>query len=324
MKRRSFLKSTALQTVALSTLGLAACSNRVPKNVTSKRNPLFQLSLGQWSLHKQILAGTHDPLDFAQKSKSMGFKGLEYVSQLYKSHYETSDNVSGALATLGKELNARAAKHKMENLLIMIEKEGDLASSNAKARKEGVENHHKWVDLAHSMKCHSIGINLFGSGSMIEQEDAAAESMAALGDYAKDFGINVIVENHGGYSSDPNWVVRVLKKVNRPNCGTLPDFGNFCLLRENGERWGTPCMKEYPDVYEAVEKMMPFAQAVSAKSYDFDVKGNETKINYKKMLKVVKESGYRGYVGVEYEGEEEEEIGISKTRDLILSVLDSL
>jgi len=142
--------------------------------------------------------------------------------------------------------------------------------------------------------------------------------MRLLGEYAKDQNINIIVENHGGFSSDPHWVKRVMDKVNLPNVGTLPDFGNFCIAREGGERWNAPCINEYPDIYEAIKIMMPYAKAVSAKSYAFDDKGDETKIDYYKMLKVVKDAGYKGYIGVEFEGEIDEEAGIIKTRDLLV------
>lgn len=328
MKRRNFIEkgilSAASLTAVASGIGIVGCSGKAAQNIGTVVEPVFKLSLAQWSLHKKIFAKEHDPLDFATKAKALGFEGLEYVSQLYNEHFKESDNPLAAVTKLGNQLLTRSQDAGMNNVLIMIDGEGDTAVKNKADRDKAVENHKKWIDVANLLGCHSIRINMFGDGSMLEQEDNAAESMAAMADYAKDLNVNIIVENHGGYSSDPNWVKRVMEKVNRPNCGTLPDFGNFCLRRENDERWGTPCIKEYPDIYEAVEIMMPFAKAVSAKSYDFDEKGNETKIDYYKMLKVVKKAGYRGYVGVEYEGEEDEDVGIMKTKNLIQNVMRSI
>lgn len=329
MKRRNFIRNAGYASLAFGGLHLMACQsdsstqNKSTKTDTakSKNNAdglFFKLSLAQWSLNRTIRDGKMDPLDFAKKAKQLGFSGLEYVNHLYANDYMEASNIVRAIKGLGKELLTRSKDNDIENLIIMIDGEGDLASQDEKARKKGIENHHKWVDLANFLGCHSIRINLFGDGTLDDQIKQATKSMRELCEYAKPQNINVIVENHGGNSSDPAFVTKVIQDSGMSNAGTLPDFGNFCIEREGGERWGTPCIKEYPDIYEGINKMMPYAKGVSAKSYNFDDKGNETKIDYYKMMKIVKNAGYKGYIGVEFEGEADEEKGIIATRDLLI------
>ena len=283
------------------------------------QEPFFKLSLAQWSLHKAIADKTHDPIDFAEKAKSMGFEGIEYVSGLYSSHIE-----SMGMNDLLKELKSKSETHNIENLLIMIDGEGDLASPNEKARDEAVEKHKKWVDAAQFLGCHSIRVNLFGSRENDVWVDASADGLIKLSAYAATRDVNVLVENHGYLSSNADLLKKVMMKVEMANCGTLPDFGNFCLEREGGELWGAKCIKEY-DKYIGVKKLMPWAKAVSAKSYDFDDDGNETLIDYKKMLQIVKDAGYKGYIGVEYEGSRlSEDEGIKATRDLLIATSKTL
>lgn len=325
MNRRKFSKSAGLGFLSLYGIVYGCSFAPEKEEKASKINaekiftPFFKLSLAQWSLHKSIQEGGMDPFDFAKSAKKMGFEGLEYVSGLYEPFLEKQSSSLAGMKAMSNKLIQASKIEGIENVLIMVDGEGDLGIQDKKKRLEGVENHHKWVDMAKEIGCHSIRLNLFGEGSKEAQIDASADSMVRIGDYAKDMGINILVENHGGFSSDPNWVVKVMKKANRSNVGTLPDFGNFCIEREGGERWGAPCINEYPDVYQAVKLMMPYAKAVSAKSYEFDKNGNETKIDYYKMLKVVKDAGYKGYIGVEYEGGEDEEKGILATKNLLLN-----
>ncbi|WP_299256444.1 sugar phosphate isomerase/epimerase [uncultured Aquimarina sp.] len=284
--------------------------------------PFFELSLAQWSLHKEIQSGKLDPIDFAKKAKELGFTGVEYVSQLYS--YKDAKNPDKALQQLLETLKSKSNEHNVQNLLIMVDGEGDLAVIDEKERNQTVENHKKWVDAAQFLGCHSIRVNLFGTNDPEKWVAVATDGLSKLSEYAATKSINVIVENHGYLSSDAALLAKVMQNVNKPNCGTLPDFGNFCLEREDGERWGTKCVKEYPK-YKGIQELMPFAKGVSAKSYDFDTEGNETTIDYKKMLEIVKASGYQGYIGVEYEGERLGEIeGIIATRDLLINLSKQL
>ena len=274
--------------------------------------PKVKLSLAEWSFHKALFGNEMSNLEFAAKAASLGFEGLEYVNQFFP---DKATNMA-YLDSMKAAANAAGVK----SLLIMIDREGYLGDLDSTKRNEAVENHKKWVDAAAYLGCHSIRVNAHGEGSAEEVAAAATDGLHKICLYAAGKNINVIVENHGGYSSDGNWLSNVMKQVNLPNCGTLPDFGNFCIKREGGDMYSGKCIDEY-DKYKGVEEMMPYAKALSAKAFDFDENGNEVSIDFAKMYAIAKNAGYDGYWGVEYEGENlGEEEGIIKTRDLILKV----
>lgn len=277
--------------------------------------PFFKLSLAQWSIHKMIRNDSVDPYTFAEKAKNWGFSGLEYVSQLYPADLENDEYSPEAMATFVEKSNAEAKKYGLRNVLIMVDRQGYLAVSDAAERKATVERHYKWVDAAAAMGCHSIRVNLYGEDDPEKWHANSVDGLTQLSTYAKTKNINVIVENHGGLSSNGALHAAVMKEVNMDNCGTLPDFGNFCITRKEDSR---DCLEMY-DIYKGVTELMPYAKAVSAKSNEFDAEGNEIKIDYVKMLQIVKDAGYDSYIGVEYEGSElSEEEGIIATRDLML------
>jgi sugar phosphate isomerase/epimerase len=206
----------------------------------------------------------------------------------------------------------------MQNLLIMIDGQGDLALSDKAARMAAVENHYKWVDAAQAMGCHSIRVNLSGSSDPNTWVPNSVEGLRSLATYARGKNINVLVENHGGLSSNAALLAQVMEEVNMDNCGTLPDFGNFCIRRNDSKDSQAGCAEEY-DRYKGVRELMPFAKAVSAKSNNFDASGDEVAIDYVRMLQIVKDAGYTGFIGVEYEGKAlSEEEGIVATRELLL------
>ena len=280
--------------------------------------PFFKISLAQWSFHKALGrnaegTSTMDNLDFAAKAAELGCTGVEYVNQFFKDKAEDE-------AYLGKMKQA-AAEAGGQRVLIMVDGEGGLGNPDEAKRKEAVENHHKWVKAAKFLGCHSIRVNAYGEGTAEEVAAAAVDGLTQLATFAKEHGINVIVENHGGYSSNGEWMADVIDKVGLDNCGMLPDFGNFCEEYSKEENWqDRKCLKEY-DRYKGVELFMKTAKAVSAKSHDFDEDGNETKTDYKKMLQIVKDAGYTGYIGIEYEGSElSEEEGIKATKALLEKV----
>lgn len=325
MNRRHFISSTGKAALAIG--ALSGLSNTILESLltNSSNESFFKLSLAQWSLHKAILeTKTLSNLDFAKKAKQLGFDGIEYVSQLYKLD-ESNQMVS--LKKLVKELKLRSSDVGIKNVLIMVDNEGELAAANKKDRDEAIAKHSKWVDAAAELECHSIRVNLFGTGT--EQDfnlwlEASVDGLRRLSQYAAKSNINVIVENHGGLSSNSEKLTQVIRAINHRNCGILPDFGNFCVKRQGGERWGTPCIEEY-DRYKGMLEMMPFAQGVSAKSYDFDKKGNETTIDYYKMLQIIKDAKYNGFIGVEYEGNRlSEEKGILATKALLLKAANQL
>lgn len=299
---------------------LSSCNNQI-KNVnnnnnrTTEESPVFfKLSLAQWSLHIAMNDDkTIDPMDFAQVAKEMGFEGLEYVSTMYKNQMD-----SIGMEQLLKSLLTKSVKYQLENLVIMVDGEGELSDPDITKRSDAVEKHKKWVDAAKVLGCHSIRVNLFGTTDPILWKTASIDGLSRLSKYAKTKNINVIVENHGYLSSNAALLVEVIQAVGMSNCGTLPDFGNFCLRREDGQQWNSACLETY-NIYQGVSEMMPYAKAVSAKSYDFDLEGNETTIDYNKMLTIVKKAGYTGYIGVEYEKKSlNERDGILATKNLLI------
>lgn len=320
MRRNNVFRTGSIFALTLAMATLFSCKE-VKKEEAEKmeaaevkaEEPIFELSLAQWSIHKMIFDDKVDPYTFAEKAKAWGFTGLEYVSQLYNPELSDADYSDEAMAAFVKKSNAEAKKYGLKNVLIMIDGQGNLAVSDAAERKAAVERHYKWVDAAAAMGCHSIRVNLAGSSEPEEWKANSVDGLTQLSTYAKDKNISVIVENHGGLSSNGALLAEVMTKVNMDNCGTLPDFGNFCITRSE-----TGCAEEY-DKYKGVKELMVHAKAVSAKSNNFDGDGNETGIDYVKMLQTVKDAGYAGFVGVEYEGSVlSEEDGIIATRDLLI------
>jgi len=271
-----------------------------------------------------ILNDSLDPYAFAEKANSWGFEGLEYVSQLYHKELEAADYSEAAMAHFVEKSNAEAAKYGLKNQLIMVDRQGDLATPDPEERKKAVENHYKWVDAAAAMGCHTIRVNLNGSSDKEEWIANSVDGLTQLATYAKDKNINISVENHGGLSSNGALLAEVMNQVNMDNCGTLPDFGNFCIRRNDPSDYGSGCAESY-DIYKGVSELMVHAKAVSAKSHNFDADGDETDIDYVKMLQIVKNAGYTGYIGVEYEGNVlGEEEGIIATKNLLLNASKNL
>jgi sugar phosphate isomerase/epimerase len=330
MNRRKFVRNTTAAGMGLSLLGIYGC--KPEKKATPEENegemgtaePFFKLSLAQWSVHRMIWDGYLDPYDFASKAFEWGFSGLEYVSQLYDKELKAANYSPDAMAAFVERSNAEAEKYGLDNVLIMIDGQGDLATSDADERKKAVENHYKWVDAARAMGCHAIRVNLSGSTEAETWLANSVDGLTQLATYAAEKGINILVENHGGLSSNGAMLARVMSEVEMDNCGTLPDFGNFCIRRNDPADYGSGCAEMY-DIYQGVKELMPHAKAVSAKSHNFDQDGNETEIDYTQMLQIVKDARYTGYIGVEYEGNIlGEKEGILATKALMLKTASEL
>jgi len=239
----------------------------------------FKISLAEWSLHNALWKGEITNLDFPVIAKTKyNLDAVEYVSTFFKGKGDDTEYLT--------KLRDICKTNGVKSLLIMVDGEGNLADTSLTVRQKAVENHYKWVKAAQFLGCHSIRVNAAGKGTMAQMQLAAIDGLTKLADYAAKYNINVIVENHGGNSSIAKWLVEIMKEVNRPNCGVLPDLGNFY---------------EY-DRYAGVKEMMPYAKGVSGKTHDFDKDGNETVIDYEKMMKIIADSGYKGYIDVEYEG----------------------
>ncbi len=276
-----------------------------------------KISLAQWSLHRALEQGIVKADDFARIAKeTYEIEAVEYVNQFYVDH-ATNENF-----WLG--MKNRADDVGVKSLLIMVDNEGYLGNKDDLERKTTVENHFKWIHAAKLLGCHSIRINAFGEGSRDEIKTALVAGLGMLAEYGAQLGIHVIIENHGLHTSDSQFIVGVIKEVNNPFLGTLPDFGNWCLDTQWGSTQNNQCSNVY-DRYRGVSDFLPYAKGVSAKSYAFDLNGNETIIDYKRMLQLVKDAGYDGYIGIEFEGETlAEPDGIRATKALLESTWASL
>jgi len=291
--RRDFLAGTAA--LGAGALASARASSARPAE-------LFTISLAEWSLHRALRGGELDHLDLAQKARSFGIDAVEYVNQFFMER-------APDFAYL-EEMKRRAEDAGVTSVLIMIDGEGDLADADDARRRKAVERHFKWAVAARYLGCHSIRVNAAGTGEPEEQMKRAADSLNALAGLAEPYQVNVLVENHGGISSNGAWLAGVMRLADNPRVGTLPDFGNFEVAKD-----------QWYDRYQGVAELMPFAKAVSAKSHAFDAAGEETRTDYLRMLRIVVGAGYHGRLGIEFEGDGiSEDEGIKRTLELLLRV----
>ncbi len=300
MNRRAFMKTAGITAAGLTLSGCGMESftaGRAPA-----RKSLFKISLGEYSLHRALAAGELDHLDFAKVTREVyGIDAVEFWSAPFQGRVTRSEYLTA--------LNKRSADLGVRNLLILVDGEGDLGNPDARQRSQVVDNHKKWLTGAAALGCHSIRVNARSEGAYDEQLRLAADGLRRLSEEAASYALNVIVENHGGFSSNGKWLAAVMEEVHMPNCGTLPDFGNF---------------HDY-DRYLGVQETMPYAKAISAKSHDFDEAGNEIHTDYLKMMRIVLTADYHGYVGIEYEGNgHSEREGILLTKALLERVRTAL
>jgi sugar phosphate isomerase/epimerase len=296
--RRGFLRQAGCWGTALAAAASARALAGAPAAPRDK--PLFSISLAEWSLHRALFNRKLSNLDFpAAARRDYEIGAVEYVNQFFPDKARDAKYLA--------ELNRRAAGEGVKNVLIMIDNEGNLGDPEAARRTKAVENHHQWVEAAKTLGCHAIRVNARSSGSYDEQMKLAADGLRRLVEYGAAHDISVIVENHGGLSSNGAWLAGVMRMVDHPRVGTLPDFGNFRL---SGSEWY--------DRYKGVAELMPFAKGVSAKTHDFDAQGNCVETDYRRMLKIVLDAGYHGHIGIEYEGTKlSEPDGIRATKKLL-------
>ena len=273
--RRRFLIQSGCTSaaIALSSRQLAA----------EDKQPLFKISLAQWTINQELKAGKIDNLDFPKIAHDHGIQAIEYVNQFFM-------DKANDTSYLG-EMKKRAADLGVKSLLIMCDNEGNIGDPDDQKRAKTVDNHRKWIDAAKFLGCHSIRVNAGSSGSWAEQVKLAADGLARLTEIGAKQAINVIVENHGGLSSNADWLAEVIAKVDHPCCGTLPDTGNFQIKK--GQTY---------DSYRGMKKLMKWAKGVSIKDKVWDDHGNQTDMDFEKMLKIVLDTGFRGYCGIEYGG----------------------
>jgi len=292
-----------LKTNAQIVAGMSAAPLSGNKTFSPPDAPSFKISLTEWSLHRTLCEGKVNHRDFPKVAKqAYGIDATELVNQFLMDRAKDQAYLA--------DFKKRAADLGVSILLIMCDNEGMLGDPEQAKRSQAVENHYKWAEAAKFFGCHSIRVNAYGAGTPQEQMEQVAQSVRGIAEFCAKLGLNVLLENHGGLSSNAEWLVSLVKKVGLPNCGTLPDLGNFKVDEHT----------EY-DRYKGVSEMMPYAKAVSAKSLNFDEQGNETRVDYRRMMKIVLEAGYRGYVGIEYSGDKlSEPEGIRATKRLLEKV----
>ena len=309
MKRRKFINN-----VFISSLGLGSIGSINP--YYNQYVFPYKISLAQFSLFRLEMSREIDPMNFAKISNELGFDGLEYLKMSYTGELlrEKKKTSLNGIKKLAKDLNKRAKDYNQENVLIMIDNAPYLGSY-----VDNYDDYHTWIDCASEMKCHSVRVNLRGSDQNLSiWSENSINNLNKLCEYAKPLDINIIVENHGGFSSNADYLVNVIENIDHDNVGTLPDFGNFCIRQdetkyresfkmftEGAEKTSNrpptiydTCAERF-DMYDGVKKLMKYAKGVSAKTHGFDSDGNDVDIDYKKMIKIVKESGYSGFIGVE-------------------------
>src|ERR1700722_15383469 len=297
--RRSFLRKSAALAAGAATAALAW---QTGAGAADSTEPLFKISLAEWSLHRALSRRELTNLDFPVVAKrDYGISACEYVNQFFKDKAEDQKYLA--------ELNRRAAGEGVQNVLIMIDDEGALGDPDAAKRQQAVQKHHRWVDAAKTLGCHAIRVNAHSKGTYDETMKLVADGLRQLVEYGAQQQISVIVENHGGLSSHGDWLTGVMRLVDNPRCGTLPDFGNFYE----------------DDRYKGVAERMRYAKGVSAKTHDFDAQGNCVETDYHRMMKIVLDAGYHGRVGIEYEGNKiSEPEGIRATKKLLERVAAEL
>lgn len=295
--RRDFLRTAGR--VAAGGLMAGIVAPVAARDGAPRRAP-FRISLAQWSLHRALRSGELDHLDFARVTREdFDIDAIEYVNTFFKDRARDDAYLA--------EMNRRAADHGVTQHLIMCDGEGRLGDPDEDLRRRAVENHYRWVEAARTLGCRIIRVNAASEGPRDVQAALAADGLRRLTEFAAAAGVDVVVENHGGLSSDGSWLADVMRRVDHPRCGTLPDFGNFDL--GDGRRY---------DPYRGVAELMPFAKAVSAKSHDFDAAGEETTKDFRRLMRIVLEAGYRSWVGIEYEGSRlDERSGIRATLRLL-------
>ncbi len=293
--------STRRQFIAQSALAASALCLGKSSQAADKKKPLFEISLAQWTINRELKSGKTDNLDFAKVAHDHGIFALEYVNQFFMKKATDEKYLA--------EMKKRAADHGVKSLIIMCDREGNIGNPDTAKRQQTVDNHRKWIDAAKFLGCHSIRVNAASAGTWDEQVKLAADGLAKLTELGAEQDINVIVENHGGLSSNADWLAEVIQAVNHDRCGTLPDFGNFRI--KDGESY---------DSYRGIKKLMQWAKGVSVKDIVWDDKAKQSPLDYDRMLKIVLDTGFSGYCGIEHGGFE----GLNASRKALEDARDRL
>jgi sugar phosphate isomerase/epimerase len=280
--------------VSISVRGLAFGALASPL-LASQNQRGFKISLNESSFHQSLKQKKIDHLDLAGIArKEFGIDAIEYVTSYFSEHAADEKYI--------KRMNRRAAEEGVRQILIVVNDAGEIADADAGMRKAAIKNHLPWIDLAKTLGCHSVCVKAAGEGTVPEQLKRSADSLAELAEYAKDRRIHVLACCNCSQSWKPETFLDLLKAVDSPNVGLYPSFSGF----------------NTDDPYSALEQLMPFAKGVRANAKDFDEKGNETSIDFSRMVQIVLAPGYRGHVSIQYQGTKLDEInGVRATKALL-------
>ena len=312
--RRIFIKQAAL-----TAAGVAAASLIPSFSLFAEEQKKFdfKISLAEWSLHKDLFSGKITNLDFPVIAKmKYDINAVEYVNQFFKDKAKDISYLN--------QLKQRCTDNGVTSVLIMVDQEGLLGDKDNTQREQAVENHYKWVEASKYLGGHAIRVNLHGNSNAEEWHEASVKSLRKLTEFAAKMDMTILAENHGTWSSNAGMLAKVIQEVNHKNCRTMVDFANFCVRREKGDLWESPCVEWY-DKYKGVEELLPYAKGESAKTFDFNDAGEESNSDFTRMLSLVKASPYRGYIGIEYEGDRlSEDEGIKASKKLLEKIRKQL
>lgn len=286
-------------------LSCNSSAEQTEKDTTETPKPKY--SLAQWSINRDLFSGEMSTIDFVYAAGEMGFEGVEYVNQFFIDKAEDFEFLDS--------LNAAAEEAGVKNLMIQLDHTGNLCASDETERNKAVETAKKWVDAAKYLNAPAVRVNAHGDGSADEMKTQCMDGIGRLAEYANTQGIQVLIENHGGVSSRGDWLADLVSSLSDKEVGSLADFHNWCYETVDGGLWGE-CRNEY-DYYKGFAELIGSAKGVSVKAMHFDSTGNEPNLNFHKFFKIMKEGGYDGYLGVEYEGNDlPSREGILKTKAL--------
>lgn len=327
MTRREHLKMMGFGAVGLAGLSRASGGAR------AAGKPFLKIALGEYSLNHTLRAGKYNPLHLAQMTRKVfGLDAIDYVSTFWDERAKDPAFVRG--------LKSRAAKYGVVNHVILVDlRNAELGDLDESRRKQAVEAHRRWIDIARFLGCSSIRVNL----NHIRAEDygrpghkeavfkASVDGYRRLLAYGAQKNIGITVQNHTGYSCDPDWLVAVMKAVNSKYAGIQADPDHFEVhINVKKKDGGYEARKVASfDKYKGLAKLMPYAKALNAKTHAFDRAGNETTLDYDRILRIVLKSGYRGYIGIEWEPDGpglamSDVQGIQTTRDMLIKKMAGL
>ena len=299
--RRKFIQTS----IALS-IGIPLISQNLWANLQSLNNRI-KISLQCVSFANTLMNGKMSILEFPRiVREDFNIEGAEYWNIPLIQKRRDSKFI--------KELNKRTSDYGLKNTLMLVDlydlktrESKSICDKDSKRRNEAIEDHKEWIDVAKSIGCSSIRVNLWSEGmNASEVKNISEEALSKLLEYSSTQDMSIVIENHGGFTSDAGWLVDLMKSINHSKLGTLPDFGtlNFCIEKaqaKEGEMYSSNCLNQY-NKYKGVEEMLPYAKGISAKSISFDSNGEEINTDFERMIKLIKSSSFEGFMAIEYEG----------------------